>query len=199
MSTRLFALCLVVALCACKSSRKDEAQTAGPDATEFNEANSPVVQTRLKARVDNIRYQRGVTLVTNLERIASYGEMAIPVCMEGLESEDALTRMGCAWVLGRIGDTRTVPALEVLLEDDVDFVRYEAASQLGNMGTKVGYPVLVQGLEHERVEYRYKCFEALRDLTGHTFGYSHNASAEERAESVEKWQAWLDVLDSEDL
>jgi HEAT repeat protein len=110
-----------------------------------------------------------------------------------------MTRMGCAWVLGRISDTRTIPALEVLLEDDVDFVRYEAASQLGNMGSRAGYGVLVQGLEHERVEYRYKCFEALRDLTGHTFDYSHNGAPEERAEAVTKWQAWLELLESEEL
>lgn len=198
MSTRLFALCIIAALAACKSSDKD-AQTQGPEASEFAETSNPIVQTRLKARVDNIRYQRGVTLVTNLERIASYGEMAIGVCLEGLESEDAMTRMGCAWVLGRISDTRTVPALEVLLEDDVDFVRYEAASQLGNMGSRAGYGVLVQGLEHERVEYRYKCFEALRDLTGHTFDYSHNGAPEERGEAVEKWKAWLELLESEDL
>jgi HEAT repeat protein len=197
MSTRLFALCIVAALCACKSSRKDEAQ--GTDSGEFAESNNPIVQTRLKARVDNIRYQRGVTLVTNLERIASYGEMAIGVCLEGLESDDAMTRMGCTWVLGRISDTRTIPAIEVLLEDDVDYVRYEAASQLGNMGSRAGYGVLVQGLEHERVEYRYKCFEALRDLTGHTFDYSHNGAPEERQEAVEKWKAWLELLESEEL
>jgi len=198
MSTRLFALMLVAALAACKSFDSD-AETTKTDSSEFHPSDNPIVKTRLKARVDNIRYQRGVTLVTNLERVASYGETAIPVCLEGLESDDAMTRMGCSWVLGRIADNRTIPALEVLLEDEVDFVRYEAASQLGNMGSKAGYSVLVQGLSAERVEYRYKCFEALRELTGHTFGYGHNSPGEERAAAVEKWQAWLDLLDSEDL
>jgi HEAT repeat protein len=110
-----------------------------------------------------------------------------------------MTRMGCAWVLGRIGDTRSVPHLETLLTDKVDFVRYEAASQLGSVGSKSGYRTLVQGLDHEKLEYRFKCHEALRELTGKNFGYSHNAAPELRASAVEKWQAWLEEVESEDL
>jgi len=197
MSTRLIVLCLLAAFAACKSSH--EAKTDGSDKSEFAESSNPMVQTRLQARVDNIRYQRGVTLITNLERIASYGEVAVPVCLEGLKSEDSMTRMGCAWVLGRIGDTRTIPALENALTDEVDFVRYEAAAQVCQLGSKAGYKTLVEGLQSDRVEYRYKCIEALTQLTGHTFDYSHNAPPEERAEAVQKWQAWVDLLDSEDM
>jgi HEAT repeat protein len=195
MSIRLLALLLAAALCGCSSTPEEKsAEERG-----FAESTNPLVQTRIQARVDNIRYQRGTTLITNLERLAAYGEPAIPICVTGLKSDDAMTRMGCVYVLGRIGDTRTVGDLEPLLQDPVDYVRYEAASQLGNMGTKVGYGVLVEGLENDRVEYRFKCAEALRELTGHTFGYVHNAPAEERAEAVTKWKAWLELLTSENM
>jgi len=197
MSTRLLPLLALAFVFACSSSQEDEDNS--PEARGFSEGSNPMVQTRIQARVDNIKYQRGVTLITNLERIAAYGEPAIPICIDGLQSEDAMTRMGCAYVLGRIGDTRTVADLEGLLGDSVDFVRYEAASQLGTMGSKAGYGVLVEGLESERVEYRYKCFEALRELTGHTFGYVHNAPPEERVDAVAKWQAWLELVNSEDM
>jgi HEAT repeat protein len=196
MSIRFLALLLAAAVCGCKSS-PDEEKSA--EERGFNTSANPMVQTRIQARVDNIRYQRGTTLITNLERLAAYGETAIPICVQGLKSDDAMTRMGCAYVLGRIGDTRTVADLEAVLGDPVDYVRYEAASQLGNMGSKTGYGVLVQGLESERVEYRFKCFEALRELTGHTFGYVHNAPAEERAAAVTKWKAWLELLNSENM
>jgi len=195
MSIRLLALLLAVAIAGCKSSPDEKT----PEERGFGQATNPMVTTRIQARVDNIRYQRGTTLITNLERLAAYGEPAIPICVEGLKSDDAMTRMGCAYVLGRIGDTRTVPDLEGVLADQVDYVRYEAASQLGNMGSKAGYGVLVEGLENERVEYRFKCFEALRELSGHTFGYVHNAPAEERAEAVAKWKAWLELLNSENM
>jgi HEAT repeat protein len=201
MSIRLIALLLAAAVCGCKSSQndKDSAETKSAEERGFGESTNPMVQTRIQARVDNIKYQRGTTLITNLERIVAYGQPAIPICLEGLKSEDAMTRMGCAYALGRIGDTRTVPDLESTLSDQVDFVRYEAASQLGNMGSKAGYSVLVEGLSSERVEYRYKCFEALRELTGHTFGFVHNAPPEERAEAVAKWKAWLELVHSENM
>lgn len=200
MSIRLLALLLAAAFCGCKSSPSaDSPENKTVEERGLAESTNPMVQARLQARVDNIKYQRGTTLITNLERIAAYGEPAIPICLEGLKSEDSMTRMGCAYVIGRIGDTRTVPELEATLSDQVDFVRYEAASQLGNMGSKAGYGVLVEGLESERVEYRFKCYEALRELTGHTFGYVHNAPDEERAEAVAKWKAWLELVNSENM
>jgi HEAT repeat protein len=195
MSIRLLAILFAAALVGCKSAPEDKT----PEERGFAESTNPMVPARIQARVDNIRYQRGTTLITNLERLVAYGEPAVPICVEGLKSDDAMTRMGCAYVLGRIGDTRTVAELETTLGDPVDYVRYEAASQLGNMGSKAGYSVLVEGLENEKVEYRYKCFEALRDLSGHTFGYVHNAPDEERAEAVAKWKAWLEQINSENM
>jgi HEAT repeat protein len=196
MSIRLLALLFAVAMVGCKSSEPEEKSA---DERGFAESTNPMVPARIQARVDNIRYQRGTTLITNLERLVAYGEPAVPYCVEGLKSDDAMTRMGCAYVLGRIGDTRTVPELEATLQDPVDYVRYEAASQLGGMGSKSGYGVLVEGLESDRVEYRFKCFEALRELSGHTFGYVHNAPDEERAEAVTKWKAWLEQINSENM
>lgn len=200
MSIRLLALLFAALVVGCKSSPdEDAAESKTAEERGFSESTNPMVQMRIQARVDNIKYQRGTTLISNLERIVAYGQQAIPVCLEGLKNEDAMTRMGCAYVLGRIGDTRTVPDLQVALADNVDFVRYEAASQLGSLGSKAGYGVLVEGLESERVEYRYKCFEALRELTGHTFGYVHNAPQEERAEAVKKWKGWLELVNSENM
>jgi HEAT repeat protein len=195
MSIRLLALLIAVSVVGCRSTSDEKT----PEERGFAESTNPMVPARIQARVDNIRYQRGTTLITNLERLVAYGEPAIPYCVEGLKSDDAMTRMGCAYVLGRIGDTRTVPELEATLQDPVDYVRYEAASQLGTMGSKTGYGVLVDGLESDRVEYRFKCFEALRELSGHTFGYVHNAPDEERAEAVAKWKVWLEQISSESM
>jgi HEAT repeat protein len=190
-------------LAACASSRQDEAQanqTPEVDFTkEYPEPNSPLVKARLEKRIADIQYQRGVTLIANLERVAGYGDVAVPFAIEGLKSEDPMTRMGCSWVLGRIGHTGAIPALEEALEDPVPFVRYEVASQLGNLGAKSGYRVLVAGLSDERVEMRFKCFEALQELTGNTFGYSHTADAEVRKVAVEQWESWLTRFETEEL
>lgn len=194
MSIRLQALLFSVVFAACTTTSSDEkVSKAGL------KAGNPVVKMRLQARVDNMKYQKGTTLISNLERIAAYGEMAVPICTEGLKNENAMTRMGCAYVLGRIGNPQVIPDLKDLLDDDVAFVRYEAASQLGNLGSRDGYPVLVAGLEDENIRYRFKCFEALQALTGQTFDYSHNAAPERRQVSVEKWKAWLEQVESEEL
>lgn len=193
MSTRLFALILPLAFVACSSTPDTSSKKKGLDPV------GPLVKLRLQARVDNIKYQKGTTLISNLERIAAYREMALPVCLEGLEDENAMTRMGCAYALGRIGSTQAIPALERALNDKVHFVRYEVASQLGVLGSRAGYGVLVKGLSDDNIRYRFKCFEALHAITGRTFDYSHNASPERRSVSLEKWNAWLEQVESEDL
>jgi len=203
MSIRL--LCAGIAallIVACSSTPKQEDQKASIQldlSKDFPEPNSPLTKARIEKRISDIRYQRGVTLIANLERIANYGDVVLPFCMDGLENEDAMTRMGCSWVLGRLANSAAVPALEKALQDPVPFVRYEVASQLGNLGSRAGYTVLVAGLSDERVEMRYKCFEALHELTGNTFGYSHTAAPEARKVSVEEWHGWLDRVESEEL
>ena len=194
MSTRLFSILLPLVFVACSSTQSSPlSDKKGIDAT------NPLVNMRLQNRIDNIKYQKSTTLIGNLERIAAYGEMAIPVCLEGIKDENAMTRMGCTYVLGRIGNVQVIPDLEKMLADKVAFVRYEAASQLGTLGSRAGYGVLVTGLSDTNIRYRFKCFEALHAITGRTFDYSHNASAERRSVSVEKWNAWLEQVESEDL
>ena len=205
MSLRLlFAVMAAFFLAACASSRQDdEARSANtPEldlSKDFPEPNSPLAKARLEKRMADIRYQRGVTLIANLERIAGYGTVAVPYAIEGLKSDDPMTRMGSSWILGRVGNTGAIPALEEALDDPVPFVRYEVASQLGNLGAKSGYKVLVAGLSDERVEMRFKCFEALQELTGNTFGYSHTAAPEVRKVAVDQWDAWLARMQTEDL
>jgi HEAT repeat protein len=194
MSTRIVALLSVLLLVACSSTREEEKESEA-----WRDPTNPLVKVRLQGRIDNIKYQRGATLIANLSRIAAYGPMAVPLCVEGLESDDAMTRMGCAYVLGRIGDRVAIPELEKLLDDPVPFVRYEAASQLGTLGSRAGYGVLVKGLEDDRVEYRYKCYEALHALTGQSFDYSHNADPERRKVAVGRWQVWLKRVESEEF
>ena len=192
MSSRLIALFVSLVFVACSSTSEDVPKKG------FN-AISPLAKQRMQARVDNIKYQKSTTLITNLERIAVYGDAAIPVCVDGLKDENAMTRMGCAYVLGRIGNTQVVPQLVEALDDEVAFVRYEVASQLGTLGSRAGYRVLVSGLSDGNIRYRFKCFEALNQMTGRTFDYSHNASPERREVSVEKWNAWLEQIESEEL
>jgi len=200
MSSRLIVLGLAALFVACTSTPKEESPKAEIDlSTDFPVPNSPLTKARIEKRIADLKYQRGVTLISNLERLANYGDVVVPFCMDGLKSEVPMTRMGCAWVLGRVNNPAAVPNLVEALGDDVPFVRYEIASQLGNLGSRAGYSALVMGLEDERVEMRFKCFEALQDLTGNTFGYSHTAAPEVRKVAIGEWQSWLARVDDEEL
>ena len=195
MSNRTIAFLFLAALAtACSSSK-----TKKDISDEFVDVPNPVGRLKLQARVDNIQYQRGLILIANLERIAAYGVTAIPTCLKNINDEEPMTRMGCVWVLGRVGDIRTIPHIEPLLTDEVDYVRYEAASALGVMGARQGYPVLVRGLSSDRIDFRFRCISALKDFTGRDFGYKHNESPEVREVSVEAWESWLDRMQSEEL
>lgn len=207
MSLRLIAALFAATLAACTTTTRingiivsSEKSPLELDLTkEFPEPNSPLAKARIEKRVSDIKYQRGVTLIANLERLAGYGDVIVPFGIDGLKSEDPMIRMGCSWILGRVGNTGAIPALEGALDDPVPFVRYEVASQLGNLGARSGYRVLVNGLSDDRVEMRFKCFEALQDLSGNTFGYSHTAAPEVRKVAVDQWESWMARMESEEL
>lgn len=197
MRSRWPVLLLALALAACKSNDKGGEEAL--DTGEFAEPSSPIARARIQDRIDNIKYQSNLTLVENLERLAAYGDMAIPQLLEGLNSPDASTRMGCTYVLGRIGNTKVIPALLPLLQDESAIVRYEAAYRLGTLGSREGYGVLVDGLEDENIRNRYNCFRGLQELTNRDFGYSHNAPPEHRRAAVARWREWLAALESEEM
>ena len=198
MSTRVFAILCGLVLAACTTTVVKPAGTMqAPSDSEWPDPPNPLAGERIPTRIDNIKYQHNQTLLTNLERLVAHGDVAVPYALEGLKSDDAMTRMGCAYVLGRIGDPRVIPDLRPLLEDEVAIVRYEVASRLGDLGSREGYGVLVDGLEDPNIRNRYICFNALSDQTGRDFGYKHNDQPEQRAVAVAQWRAWLDKIETE--
>ena len=196
MSIRVTATLFALVFAACSSTGGSDEDSSD---VRWAEPLSPLTQQRLETRIENIRYQSNHTLLTNLERIVAYGEVAIPFCLEGLKSEDPMTRMGTAYCLGRIGDQRVIPEMEPLLDDDVAIVRYEVASRLGDLGSRKGYSVLVDGLEDGNIRNRFNCFRALSELTGRDFGYKHNDPPELREVAARRWREWLEAVESERL
>jgi hypothetical protein len=200
MSTRVFAILCGLVLAACTTTQiNPQGNTITVSNSEWPDPPNPLAAERIQTRIDNIKYQHNQTLLTNLERLVAYGDVAVPFALEGLKSDDAMTRMGCAYVLGRIGNPRVIPDLRPLLEDEVAIVRFEVASRLGDLGSREGYAVLVDGLEDPNIRNRYNCFKALSEQTGRDFGYKHNDQPEQRAVAVAQWRAWLNQIESEQL
>ena len=200
MSTRVFAILCGLVMAACTTTQVNpQGNTITVSNSEWPDPPNPLAAERIQTRIDNIKYQHNQTLLTNLERLVAYGDVAVPFALEGLKSDDAMTRMGCAYILGRVGNPRVVPDLRPLLEDEVAIVRYEVASRLGDLGSREGYSVLVDGLEDPNIRNRYNCMKALSEQTGRDFGYKHNDQPEQRAVAVAQWRAWLNDIESEQL
>ena len=168
-------------LAACAGTSKDEGfQGAGK-----------FVDDEVRQRVAAFKYQSGPALLQSQRRLAYIGEPAIPHLLDGMRDPSPMTRASCAYVLGMLRDIRTVDELlGVARGDSVSTVRYQAAEALVNIGSKDGFPILIEGLRDPEIRNRYKCFEVLHDMTKLDFGYAHDAGEDEREVAVGRWEQW---------
>jgi HEAT repeat protein len=155
---------------------------------------SAFLRQEIEDRMEALAYQTDEQLLDNMNRLAYIGEEAVPFLVKGLNDQHVRVRGSSAYVLGLVGDRRTIPALKMALKDSNNEVRYEAATALGGMGDREGYSVLLDGLSDEDIKARYKANEALELITGLDFGYHHDDAPETRRVAILKWEAWVDRM-----
>ncbi len=173
------------ALAACSTSSTTQS-TESP----FTQPNS-LMSGEISQRVEQIPFQHREELVQNLIWLTEAGEQVIPSVLNGLRHENPKVRSSCAWVLGRLRDRRTIPALRAAAPDREVSVRCEIARSLVLLGDLQACPTLIEGLDNDRPEVRYMCHEALKTATGHDFGYDHlNQNQREAKVSVLRWRQW---------
>ena len=145
----------------------------------------------INQRIAQIPFQHRQELLQNLLWLAQTGEQTIPALLEGLRDENPKVRSSCCWVLGRMRDRRTVQDLQPLTSDQETSVRMEASRSLVLMGDIDQAPNLILGLDSDRKEVRFMCHEALKEATGHDFGYDHlGGDAEQRQVAILRWREW---------
>lgn len=84
---------------------------------------------------------------------------------EALQHDIPQVRMGAAYTLGEIGDTRAVESLiPVLREDQEERVRTQAAHALGQLGDKRAIQPLIEALKDQDHSVRYAAIMALWKL-----------------------------------
>ncbi len=164
--------------------------STGPD-PDFPEPANMYVRKDIERRVAEIKFMHDTELLQNLERLVGYTDMAVPAVRRGLEDEDWLTRVGCLWVLSRLGDKRNIPHVRRTLDDSKPEVRYEAAATLVELGDATGFPVIVEGLANDDVRIRFKCRTELTRHVGTDFGFQHDGPVAERQEGLQRWRNWL--------
>ena len=142
-------------------------------------------------RISQIPYQHREELFNNLLWLSQSGEQAIPALLEGLRHTEPKVRSNCAWVLGQIRDRRVIMQIRPLVRDRNESVRLEAARTLVQLGDIKYCPILIEGLDSQKIQVRYLCHMALKAATGRDFNYDHLVEDKAiRAETVHSWRKW---------
>lgn len=70
-------------------------------------------------------------------------------------------------------------------------VRMRGAVRAGQTSNKAAVPLLVDRLEDNDEGVRFVSIKALERITGQTFDYRYESSAQERRDAIERWRQWL--------
>ncbi|MDY6836292.1 MAG: HEAT repeat domain-containing protein [Chloroflexota bacterium] len=97
------------------------------------------------------------------DEIVAVGTVAIDPLIETLLSDHPL-RWGAAWALGKIGESRAVPALIQALADRNARVRRNTAKALGSIGDDAAVEPLVKSLGDEDSRVRKDAADALGEI-----------------------------------
>lgn len=165
---------------------------SGPAHTESPFATpNQLMGEEIRNRIASIPFQHRSELFDNLLWLSQTGEPAIPALLEGLSNNEPKVRANCAYVLGRIGDRRTIPNLTAVAKDRHDVVRMEVARALVLMGDIKHAPALIAGLDSDKPQVRYYCHEALKAATGRDYGFDHlTENEQQRKSAVFAWRRW---------
>lgn len=90
-----------------------------------------------------------------------------------------LTLTGCARPAGR-----------GLVDDDPSF-KIPAIKQAAETQDTRAIPLLIESLDDDDPAVRFYAIQALKRLTGETFGYRFYEDASQRRDSVDQWKEWL--------
>ncbi|MEQ1893861.1 MAG: HEAT repeat domain-containing protein, partial [Planctomycetota bacterium] len=107
-----------------------------------------------------------------------------------LISPTGSTRWQAVQSLGKTRDPRVVPHLVPLLKDSDIFVRMAVARLLGQLGSHVAIPALIDALEDEEVTVRESALVSLRTLSGQSFPFDPKARDGDRSKRVKAWRDW---------
>lgn len=167
--------------------------TVGEVAKSDNNTHSDPVemqQKRIDLVVENIQFDRGATLLRNLQWLINQKSLAVPSIITRLPHVNGRTRTNLVYVLGFSRTREARAALVASLKDADPIVRFEAAAGLLTQGDLGVVPILVGFLESDQKMVRYKAIEALRLGTGRDFEYRFSATVEARTASVGRWRSW---------
>lgn len=77
------------------------------------------------------------------------------------------------------------------LQSDDPAERIAAMRQTADLGDANAVPLVVESLDSPNSDVRLFAQVALKKMTGHTMGYSHYDSVQDRQQALQRWRQWL--------
>jgi HEAT repeat protein len=188
-------------------ARLDAVQAAGADDAEAREALA-ALRDGVRSLQADLRSEFGVVaarldwLEARLVGVAGPGAGEVEALSEEEEKElailardadDAGVRFSALVLLGLRRTSRSVQASVERLEDERDFVVWQALRNLGRFKETAAASVVAERLEHEKPTVRAAASEALTAMGAPDAGFDPNAPAADRAEAVAVLRAWAEA------
>lgn len=197
----LGSLGLVLPLTACASSPRGAAlsRATGAGAPEAPEPDrplaegSPQVQARVAEAIVRLCGDDPDGVSQGLSELRGSGEPAVAALVVALRDPSPRVRARAAFALGTLGDRRAVEPLAALAAADADAtVRCDAGASLLDLNDPRGFAPLVDALDDADPRRRVRAIDALAAATGGArLGYAFDGPADERADAVARWRAFL--------
>ncbi len=113
---------------------------------------------------------------------------AVKPLMRQLQHPDASVRFHAATALGRVADTRAIPALITALDESDSFTRYAVFTALNHLGCShpESWPSIVKGLNHSKPRVREGAAFALRGTYDLKLAQALAARATSSGDAVER-------------
>jgi hypothetical protein len=154
---------------------------------------TPLLAQQIEDEAARLPYSHGFDRLEQIRWFASVGEPAYPVLLRlANDTRDDVAAAALA-SLGATLDARLVPHVQALEWSEQRLagdLALERARTLVRLGDWSGMPVLIAGLEDERLFTRSLCLDALEEATHEAHGYDPRAEKSEREKAVGRWREW---------
>lgn len=129
--------------------------------------------------------------VEGVKAALALGDDALAIIAGALKDDASEVRVAACEALGVLARDGSIPALKGALSDRSFYVAHSAAASLDRLGDSAGIPTLFKGLRSDDLNHRLDAHRKARGAFGKDFGYAWDLPAVERAEVVNRWEAWV--------
>lgn len=161
---------------------------------KYDPADEPAASDRLETFFELCRKVNGLSLESELKQAIIF--LAEPILKDqilaGVEDQNALVRISCIRAMKHCLSGAELEGFVHLLSSDDDFDSLAAIESFGFLDpTEAVQLIISRHLNSTDREVRLIAINFLRAMTMQNFGYGVDAGAEQRAQVIQKWEAWF--------